>query len=261
MEYNIPIFHLLIVTSLCLSLGLLSMKDQLGLEKSILLSTLRALIQLLIFGFILRTIVDFKSPWQVVLVGISMSLLAIYTVRARLPNKRYTSFKSLITSIFLCSWIFSITLVFFLNGEINFSPMKFIPLLGMILGNSLNGITLGLQRVQIEMEEKKDQIISLLGFGKSVNESTLDIKRSAMLSALTPVLNSMLVVGLVSFPGLMTGKILSGTDPFEAGKAQFLVLAFIFITLFCGCWIGISIQIKKYFPGSLYFLPEISEEK
>jgi putative ABC transport system permease protein len=39
-----------------------------------------------------------------------------------------------------------------------------------------------------------------------------------------PIINSMMVVGLVSLPGMMTGQILSGTDPVEAVKYQIVVM-------------------------------------
>ena len=39
-----------------------------------------------------------------------------------------------------------------------------------------------------------------------------------------PIINSMMIVGIVSLPGMMTGQLLSGTRPAEAIKYQITIM-------------------------------------
>lgn len=253
-EFIIPIHHLILISGLCFILGALSFYLELPFKKNIFISTIRAAIQLLLFGYYLKLVFTWNNPYITLGIGLVMTIIAFFTVKSRLPNKKRTSILSLFLSLFLGSFSVSFILVYLMDGTISLTPARFIPLLGMLLGNSLNGITLGLQRVQAEMDDKSDQIKTLLGMGCSINDATKDIFDSAMNSALIPILNNMAIVGLVSFPGLMTGKILSGSDPLESAKAQFIILTCIFVTLFIGSFMGVKFQIKKYFKEGLYFV-------
>lgn len=48
--------------------------------------------------------------------------------------------------------------------------------------------------------------------------------RAAMRAAMIPTLNGLLTVGLVALPGMMTGQILSGTDPEQAVRYQIVIM-------------------------------------
>lgn len=49
--------------------------------------------------------------------------------------------------------------------------------------------------------------------GATRAEATRESVQRCLILALTPVLNQMSVMGIVSIPGMMTGQILGGTDP------------------------------------------------
>lgn len=246
-------YSLILATLACLTMAGLAFWGQLNEKKTIIQAILRCLAQLLIFGIFLKVIFDQNSVAVTIAIAAFMTLMAIATVRSRLESKEVMSYASLIISLFFNTWIIAISLVFLLDGVVSFEAKRFIPLLGMLLGNSLNGITLGLQRVQAEMKEKKNMVFTMLGLGRNINESTHDIFQSAMTTSITPILNTMAVVGIVSFPGLMTGQILAGADALESAKSQFILMACIFISIFLGSFIGIKLQIKKYFKEGLYF--------
>ncbi len=59
----------------------------------------------------------------------------------------------------------------------------------------------------------KGRIELLLALGATRMEATRETMQRCLVLALTPVLNQMSVMGVVSIPGMMTGQILGGTVP------------------------------------------------
>ncbi len=252
-NFTIPNWHLFLGAILCFALGLLSLNWQLKLFRSISLAIVRSLLQLMAFGYILKLLFSLESWWPPLIVCLFMTIFAAITIKGRLPQRKMTNTLILFLNLLLCGGLTGLLLIFLMDGKIHFTANRYIPLMGMLLGNSLNGITLGLQRVQEEMKDKKDQVKTMLGLGASIEQATHSIFKSAMNSSITPIINTMLVVGLVNFPGLMTGKVLAGADPIESAKAQFIIIASIFICIFLSSILGVKIQIKKYFEKDLYF--------
>jgi len=105
-----------------------------------------------------------------------------------------------------------------------YHPQYAIPLLGMILGNAMSGIAVGLDRLTATAWDQRTVIEARLILGHKWSEAIESIRRESIRSGLIPIINSMSVVGLVSLPGMMTGQILSGTLPVEAVKYQILIM-------------------------------------
>lgn len=99
-----------------------------------------------------------------------------------------------------------------------------IPLLGMLLGNACSGVAVGLNAVLDEMSTGRDRIELLLALGAGRMEALLHVRQRAVRTALTPLLNSMSVVGIVSIPGMMTGQILGGSQPSTAARYQIVIM-------------------------------------
>ena len=106
-----------------------------------------------------------------------------------------------------------------------YEPRYVIPIAGMILANSMNVISLAIERFEKELERK---------------ESFENARKIAFKSALIPQINSLLAVGLVSLPGMMTGQILSGVDPLIAVRYQIMIMSTILSSA------GISLIIYFY---------------
>ena len=105
-----------------------------------------------------------------------------------------------------------------------YMPQYAIPLLGMMLGNTLSGISLGLDRFGDGLVTQRHQVEALLAMGATRWEAALPQIREAVRTGMIPILNAMMVVGLVSLPGMMTGQILAGIDPLEAVKYLFFLM-------------------------------------
>ncbi|KAK9834244.1 hypothetical protein WJX84_004891 [Apatococcus fuscideae] len=105
-----------------------------------------------------------------------------------------------------------------------YQPQYFIPVLGMLLGNAISGISVGLSTVLEELSSGRERMELLLALGAGRMEATIEVIQRAARVALTPILNQMSVVGLVSIPGMMTGQILSGSHPSQAARYQMIVM-------------------------------------
>ncbi|HEX04081.1 MAG TPA: ABC transporter permease, partial [Bacteroidetes bacterium] len=104
------------------------------------------------------------------------------------------------------------------------TPPVFIPILGMILGNSLNGISLALDRFLTGCVDQRALIETRLSLGATPNEAVQPLVREAVRTGMIPIINSMAIVGIVSMPGIMTGQLLAGADPKDAVLYQIVVM-------------------------------------
>ena len=105
-----------------------------------------------------------------------------------------------------------------------YNPRYAIPLLGMILGNTMTGVALGLHTLTTTAVRETAAIEARLALGHPRKEALRHVVAAALRTALMPIVNSMAAAGLVSLPGMMTGQILSGVDPTEAVKYQILII-------------------------------------
>ena len=105
-----------------------------------------------------------------------------------------------------------------------YTPQYAIPLLGMLLGNTMNGVALSVDRMTDTVWQQRQVIEQRLLLGQSAGEAVREIRRQATRSGMIPIINSMAAAGLVSLPGMMTGQILGGSSPMDAVKYQILIM-------------------------------------
>ena len=105
-----------------------------------------------------------------------------------------------------------------------YDPRYAIPLLGMILGNCMTGIALGLDTLTSGATAKRTAVEAKLMLGGTRFEAMQPVMREALRRALLPIINSMSATGVVSLPGMMTGQILGGVAPAEAVRTQILIM-------------------------------------
>jgi putative ABC transport system permease protein len=128
-----------------------------------------------------------------------------------------------------------------------YAPQYAIPLLGMVLGNTMNGISLGLDRLTQDAAQKRPIIESRLALGQSWDMAISDSRREAIRVGLIPIINSMAAAGIVSLPGMMTGQILSGTPPVEAVNYQILVMFLIAGGTGFGTMVAVNLAARRLF--------------
>lgn len=224
---DISNIRLLMAASLILINGLLSVLLQLGMGWQLLLATVRMIVQLVIVGWVLTELFRLVSPSLTLLAAIIMLLFAAYEVRAR-QKKRFSGgwgysmgLGSMLISAFV---ITTIALTLFLNGEPWYHPRYALPLLGMILGNTMTGVTLGLSTLTSNAHKEYAGIEAQLALGANMRQAMKPVTKEALRTGMIPILNAMAATGVVSLPGMMTGQILAGVEPSVAVRYQILIM-------------------------------------
>lgn len=191
-------------------------------EKLILIASVRMTVQLMIMGYWLLYV--FKNPsWWLSSIMLAIMLgFAIWNVYKRVPFQLSTRMQGLIAiSIIGGSMLSALIFVVLIVGVRPwYEPQYLIPISGMIVGNSMTGITLALNRLYSDMSDKRDIIENSLMLGATPREATRPMINQSFETALLPTINTMLGMGIISLPGMMTGQILSGTLPTTAIRYQ-----------------------------------------
>ena len=197
-------------------------------SRDIFWSGLRMFIQLMVVGYVLHLVFALESALSVLLILIVMAGFAVQTIGARVEKKMPNFYRVVGTAIlFGCGAMtfFFCTLV--IGLEPWYDPRYLIPLAGMVIGNSMTGASLAAERLAAEFRERREEIETALCLGSSVKVAAEPAVSSAFRAALIPSINAMAAMGLVFLPGMMTGQILSGTEPLIAVKYQIAIMCVI----------------------------------
>ncbi|MAF50299.1 MAG: iron export ABC transporter permease subunit FetB [Rhodospirillales bacterium] len=207
--------------------ALLSVILRLGLARQMLIAATRMVIQLLLLGLVLKVLFDLASPLFTSAMGLIMILFAGREVMAR-QSRKLTGWWAYGLGTTAMLFAGTVVTLFALTTQVRPDPWYearvALPLLGMILGNTMTGIALGLDRLLTSTVRERGSIEARLALGHTITEAMSGVTRDALRSGLMPIINSMSAVGLVSIPGMMTGQILAGIEPMEAVKYQLLIM-------------------------------------
>ncbi len=187
-------------------------------------ASLRMTVQLIIAGLLLTYI--FKNPHPLFTAGyiimmIIFSVRRVYKKCDRL-NKKFKIYVAICVS---ASGL--LVLIFFIMVIVNesiFNPQYTIPISGMIIGNSMTGVILGINSFLDGVYDQKARISSLINIGVKPERVLKPMVSRALETAFLPILNSMVGMGIVSLPGMMTGQILAGTLPTTAILYQIAIV-------------------------------------
>jgi len=210
----------LIDAALSLFLGL-------RIHRSLLFAAIRMTVQLALVGFVLAALFSVMSPVWTGFTVLVMILFAGQEVMQR-QDRRFSGWWSFGLGTG-CMMMASVLVTMFalltaLRPDPWYDPRYAIPLLGMILGNCMTGIALGLNTLTTSLMLRRASVEAQLMLGATRWQAAAPVTRDALRSALMPTINSMAATGLVSLPGMMTGQILGGVPPVEAVKYQILVM-------------------------------------
>ena len=200
---------------------------RLGMSRSLLIAALRTVVQLALIGLVLEALFAAERLVWVALMALAMLLIAGREVMARQKRslKGGWAFGIGTLAMFLSSFTVTIlTLTVIIGPDPWYRPQYAIPLLGMMLGNTMTGVALALDRLTDTAWQQRTVIENRLMLGQPWQEAIGGIRREAMRSGLMPMINAMAAAGVVSLPGMMTGQILAGTSPALAVKYQILVM-------------------------------------
>lgn len=181
--------------------------------KQVLLAFLRMVVQLVSLGFVLLSLFQWENPYVCFLLTIFVLVVSAFIITRNTKNRKKT-----IAVVFLAQALGAIPLLFFVIYFVlqvpSFSPPTYyITLLGMTISNSMNALTLSLERYDSEIY-----------LGKTYKEA----RSKSFTVSMIPSINGLLAVGLVSIPGMMTGQILAGVSPFIAVRYQIVIMCMTF---------------------------------
>ncbi|MHB0960668.1 MAG: ABC transporter permease [Pirellulaceae bacterium] len=212
---------LLILVNAAISLAL-----RLGMERTLAWASVRTILQLVLIGLVLEWV--FRIDRWYIVVGLLSLMTLIAGITAGQRNKRRFPgiWLNTIVSVWASSWLVTAYALWVVirGTDTWYQPQYTIPLMGMILGNSLNGTSIGLNSFTDSLVTHRERVEMALTLGASRWEAVRMPVQDAVRTGMIPIINSMMVVGIVSLPGMMTGQLLSGTSPIEAVKYQIVIM-------------------------------------
>lgn len=190
----------------------------------------RMIVQLVLVGFALVLLFNLDSPGYMVLIFIVMTVIASW-IAIRPVRHHQGIWLPAVISLLIASGIhLLISLLGVLETPVWYDPSVLIPLSGMYLANTMNCISLSAERFISELEHQP------------VNGAQV----SAFQSAMIPLINGLLAVGVVALPGMMTGQILSGVSPLIAVRFQIMIMAMVFGAGAMGSWLFLKLYSRRY---------------
>jgi putative ABC transport system permease protein len=246
----LSIADLAIAATLVLLLALLSLRMHPDLGRQLVFAALRTAIQLSLIGLVLKVLFENASLLWVTLMASVMLLIAGREVMVR-QERRFRGWWGYAVgtfSMFVSSFVVTIfALTVILGDDPWYTPQYAIPLLGMLLGNTMNGISIAMDRLTQTAWEQARTIEARLMLGERADEAIADIRRQAIRSGMIPIINAMAAAGVISLPGMMTGQILAGAPPLDAVKYQILIMFLIAAGTGLGTLAAIAVGARHLF--------------
>ncbi|WP_119396895.1 ABC transporter permease [Pannonibacter phragmitetus] len=207
--------------------GVLSLWLSLGIERQLLVAAVRMVVQLVAVGAVLTILFGAASLTWTAAMAFAMVLFAGREIMARQERQLAGWWGYGIgtaTMTFAATGLTLLALVGTLRPDPWYDSRYAIPLFGMILGNAMTGISLGLDTLTNAAIRERQAIEARIALGASRFEALRPAMREAMRRGMMPMINSMAATGIVSLPGMMTGQILAGVSPAEAVRYQLLIM-------------------------------------
>jgi putative ABC transport system permease protein len=218
---------LALAAALVLLNAALSYALSLGLERQMILAAVRTVAQLTLVGLVLKAIFAIDSPWLVLFAAAIMLLAAGWEVGSRQERRLKGWWGYGVGAGTMGLATAAVTLLALrthIRADPWYDPRFVIPLLGIILGSVMNGVSVGLNTLLTGIARDRAAIEARLALGADRLTALGPFLRRALRSGLIPIFNQMAAAGLITLPGMMTGQILAGMEPGEAAKYQILIL-------------------------------------
>lgn len=235
---------LLMATVLIAVAVIVSYQQKMRLELEILHSALRAVVQLVVVGYVLHFI--FGADHPLFTGGVLLVMLISAAING---GKRGVGIKH-------ASWIAGASIgigavltlgVLLSTNVLSFTPYQMIPVGGMVMSGAMVAVGLCFRQITTSFKSRQQEIQIKLALGATPMQACKAILRAALIVSLQPTIDSAKTLGIVSLPGMMTGLILAGMSPMEAIKYQIIVIFMSFST------ISIAIAIAGYLSCRQFF--------
>ncbi|MBN3852780.1 iron export ABC transporter permease subunit FetB [Paraburkholderia sp. Ac-20340] len=242
--------------------GAVSVLLKLDLERKLAWAAVRTVVQLLAIGYVLGWVFAFNR-WYVVLPLMALMTLIAGFAGAQRGARTYAGQRvDSIVSIWVSAWLVAAVGLFaVIRIRPWYEPQYAIPILGMILGNTLTGVSLGVERMMQELTARRDRVGSALALGATRWEAAQASAREAVRAGMIPTLNQMAVVGVVSLPGMMTGQVLAGQSPLQAVRYQIVIMFLIAASSALGTVGAVILAYRRLFSADHCFIAARLKER
>ncbi|MDD3382821.1 MAG: iron export ABC transporter permease subunit FetB [Bacilli bacterium] len=218
-------------------------------EKELIIASVRMTVQLVIVGFLLAYILDNPNPFITFGVVLLMTSFAIFTVFRKFKKQITVPLKKTVALAIIFGSLPVLFYFLLVVIQVNpyYDPQYFIPITGMIVGNSMTGVSLAVNNLIKRFTINKTEIEEALILGATPKQASKEIVNDAFDAAIMPTLNSMLGMGIIFLPGMMTGQILSGVVPTLAILYQIAIMLGILGGVSLTTYIFLMLGYKTYF--------------
>ena len=234
-------------TPLAICLVLLAW-TRLGQVRPLAVATTRLVVQMLLLAVVLRLIIAANHPALVLAIALVMLALAAHAVGTRQGRDRWAlrveAFGAMLVG---SSIVMAVSVRLALGVEPWYDPQTVIPMLGMILGNSVTAVALAAERLESDLRVDRDLVELRLSLGATARQAATPALRAAVGSGLAPIMNNMTIAGIVAIPGMTTGQLLAGADVGRAIRYQILLYLGIAATVVISVLILLSVRLRRYF--------------
>lgn len=213
---------------------------KIDLVKDLFISTLRMVVQLFLVALYLEWIFEMNnayinSLWVLIMILVSAGT-TIQKVKVKWKSFFIPFSVAVIVSLIVIDSFF---LGLIIRLDYVFDARYFIPISGMILGNSLNHNIVGISTYFEGFSQRKELYYFILTNSGSKKLAVRPFIQQAIIKGINPLLATMSVIGLISLPGMMTGQILGGASPTTAIKYQIMIM----IAIFVGCTLSLTLSL------------------
>ncbi len=241
-------------SSLCIGLLLLLIplfyiwKFKTGLLRATVVGTARMIVQLFLIGMYLKYLFLWDNPWINFLWAVVMILVASQTALARTGLKKKVLLMPISVGFLgsvVCVGMYFICIV--LRPDNMFSARYFVPIFGILMGNMLSSNVIALNTYYSGLKREEQLYRYLLGNGATRAEAQAPFIRQAIIKSFSPLIANIAVMGLVAFPGTMSGQILGGSSPNVAIKYQMMIMVITFTASMLSLMITVSLASRRSF--------------
>lgn len=209
----------------------LSAWERIGLELNLALATGRTILQLAVLGYVLEFIFALDNPWAVLAILSVMLTISAIVARNRITQKIPQMLPLVWGSIFVSTTLTMVyTNILIIQPDRWFEPQYVIPLVGIVLGNAMNAAALAGERLVSTINASHLEIETHLSLGATPQQAIVQYRKDAVRAGLIPTVNQMMIIGMVTLPGIITGQLLSGVNAREAASYQILIMLMIAFT-------------------------------
>jgi len=204
----------------------LSRWQRLGLAKDFIIGAIRTFVQLVLVGYVLVYIFA-VGRWYITVVALLLMLIvATNAAVGRQKKEANRELRWITGAAMLLGSGFTLCYISTLVVRVHpwYDPRYMIPIFGMIVGSAMNGAAIAAERLAGEMEARRAEIEAYLALGASYQQASQQPVQRALRASLIPTVNGLMVVGIVTLPGMMTGQILAGSSPLTAVRYQIVVV-------------------------------------